>query len=706
MSTADSIVEWTVHRLDHSLGSFAETWDELRLRLFAPNPVLASSFIDALLSQFGTGQEWLCVLRQDGQVMGMCIQQRHRPGLWRSFRPSQMQIGPTLLQDGQHVNALLRALPGLALELDLLCCDPEFGGLADRQIDVTATLDHALTMHVELKGSFADYMAGRPGSLNRQLEKKRKLLAKEGVQPDFRTIDRQQDMEAAVRRYAQLEARGWKGTQGTALGSQSAQLAFYTSTLADFARRDSAVAWELWYGDRLAASRLAIREQDRIVILKTCYCEELAQFSPGWDLLGRVLEDCFHRWPGGRVEFYTNASEEQLKWSTQHRWIRHISYYRFHSARLLLGLAHAGAKRWMQGAADAAAAGQQTEVRVYRHPREFPAHVLQLMTQAQAQDVQFGAAWYSNLVDTVFADHPGVRFYVLERRGVAVAVLPLLLERRHLSWRAKALANYYTCLYSPVLGVQAVDFDLAILLRAVRKDHRGLATIQLAPMAVEAREFRSLQAGLREAGFAATPYFCFGNWHLPVDMSWTEYLASRRGKQRNTITRMRKKLAAEGGHLELVTNERLEQGIAAYEQVYAASWKQPEPFKDFVPGLIRLCAEQGWLRLGVAWLQDRPIAAQIWIVWQGRAQIYKVAYDEAFSAYSPGTLLTALLMEQVLDVDKVADVDYLIGDDPYKQTWMSHRRERQGLIAYNLLTIAGMAGWIKAMAARVFRRYF
>ncbi len=31
----------------------------------------------------------------------------------------------------------------------------------------------------------------------------------------------------------------------------------------------------------------------------------------------------------------------------------------------------------------------------------------------------------------------------------------------------------------------------------------------------------------------------------------------------------------------------------------------------------------------------------------------------------------------------VLDVDYLTGDDPYKKDWMTHRRERWGITAFN-----------------------
>jgi CelD/BcsL family acetyltransferase involved in cellulose biosynthesis len=105
-----------------------------------------------------------------------------------------------------------------------------------------------------------------------------------------------------------------------------------------------------------------------------------------------------------------------------------------------------------------------------------------------------------------------------------------------------------------------------------------------------------------------------------------------------------------------------------------------------------LCAERGWLRLGIAYYDDVPVAAQLWIVSHGRAVIYKLAHDEDVARLSVGTVLTAFLMAHVLDVDQVREVDYLIGDDVYKKDWMSHRRERWGIVAYNPRSPAGLAG--------------
>ena len=113
-----------------------------------------------------------------------------------------------------------------------------------------------------------------------------------------------------------------------------------------------------------------------------------------------------------------------------------------------------------------------------------------------------------------------------------------------------------------------------------------------------------------------------------------------------------------------------------------------------------MCARQGWLRLGLAFIGEQPVAAQFWLVLHGRACIYKVSYNEKFSEFSPGSLLTGHLMRHVIEVDQVREVDYLIGDDAYKKIWMSHRRERWGIVAYNPRTLGGLWGALREAMAR------
>lgn len=703
-----SATRWTLHRLDRSLGEHAQAWDALRQRLYRPNPVLSASYFNALLASYAEGKEYLCIAHAaqgHEEPVAMCVLQACNALVWRSFLPAQAPLGPSLISDPDLLQTLFQALPASVAQIDLLCADQDFGDLAAQSFGTAHCLDHALTMSVDLQGQFGDYWGARSKTLSKKMRRNHNRAADDGVALRHTRIGSAGEMAAAVDRYGALEAAGWKGRMGTAVGSSESQLLFYRRLMVELAGRGQAKVWELWAGDQLAASRLTIQESDTLVILKTTYNEKLAAYAPGRIQLQHLVEDAFSLLPGGRLEFFTNASEDQLRWASGHRWIRHLSFYR-HPALRMLAAGLGATRQLLRSAPEGAEQPERAEqrIRVFESFEELPAAALHLLEQAEQTDFQFGADWYRHLAASTFQE-PGadrLRIYVLGEGEATSAVLPLRVDAR--GREIRALSNFYTALHAPALKPGVGDRQLALLMRRVLTDHPGLRSIQLSPMAPEHPSFRSLQAALKQARLACFSYFCFGNWYQPVKESWDEYLRQRDGRLRSTVNRMGRKFTAAGGRLEtLCTPAEAEHGLAAYERVYAVSWKNAEPFPHFIPGLVRMAAQRGWLRLGVAWINDTPVAAQIWIVNKGKANVYKLAYDEEFRSYSPGTLLTARLMQHVMDVDHVSEVDYLIGDDGYKREWMSSRRTRWGLVAYNPGSLGGLLGLARELLGRAAR---
>ena len=201
----------------------------------------------------------------------------------------------------------------------------------------------------------------------------------------------------------------------------------------------------------------------------------------------------------------------------------------------------------------------------------------------------------------------------------------------------------------------------------------------------------SLLAGFRDAGLCVRTFAHFGGWSEPVaGRRWDAYLAARPGRLRETLRRKARKASAL--RFEVVCDgPGLEAGIDAYSAVYAASWKQPEPFPKFPAGLMRAAAGTGALRLGLCWRAEKPVAAQIWVVHGRQASVHKLAHDEAFKADSPGTLLTAFVLQPMLDAGELDEIDFGRGDDPYKADWATVRRQRVGVLAINARRPAGAA---------------
>ncbi len=212
---------------------------------------------------------------------------------------------------------------------------------------------------------------------------------------------------------------------------------------------------------------------------------------------------------------------------------------------------------------------------------------------------------------------------------------------------------------------------------------------------------------LRAAGMVTQRYFCFGNWYLQVQgRSYQDYFATLPSRLRNTVQRKTRQLESAGRmRLSITTgNEGLDDAILAYQQIYQSSWKGAESHPEFVSGLIRMLASQGKLRLGVVYVDQQPAAAQLWILSHRVASIYKLAYDEQFAELSIGSILTAHMMRHAIDVDRVEQVDYLTGDETYKQDWMSHRRERWGIIAFRLSSAHGLLAAVRHIGGHALKR--
>jgi len=145
----------------------------------------------------------------------------------------------------------------------------------------------------------------------------------------------------------------------------------------------------------------------------------------------------------------------------------------------------------------------------------------------------------------------------------------------------------------------------------------------------------------------------------------------------------------------------LASGIAAFETVYARSWKEPEPHPAFNAAQIRAAASLGLTRLGVWWIGETPAAAQFWIVERDRATVLKLAHDETLAAHSTGTVLTAWMVRHMIENEHVRTLDFGRGDDSYKQGWAGERRQMMGIMMINARHPRGMIALARHTLGRI-----
>jgi len=255
----------------------------------------------------------------------------------------------------------------------------------------------------------------------------------------------------------------------------------------------------------------------------------------------------------------------------------------------------------------------------------------------------------------------------------------------------ESLANYYTTEFG-VLGEGQVD----AIVERIASDRPSGVRLTFLPEALA----DSLTQALRKAGFFVRPYFMYENWFVRLHgRDFQGYLAGRPSQTTNTIKRRRKKLAASHAYEIVLTRDA--DRIADFVKVYGQSWKHAEPHPAFIPTLAATCASLGILRLGILYVDGAPAASQLWITTAKKALIYKLAYKDSWRDYSVGSILSLEMFRQAIDEDRVEEIDYGVGSEPYKRDWMEDKRGLYGLVAFNLRTPSGLvrAGVEKAKLA-------
>ena len=276
-----------------------------------------------------------------------------------------------------------------------------------------------------------------------------------------------------------------------------------------------------------------------------------------------------------------------------------------------------------------------------------------------------GIEWWRGLVE-----HCGLKPLIVQAcDGDEWAQLSLQRTKSGLS----SLCNWYNFIWRPQLS-EGGDKLLVPLAQNLAK---RASLVSLSPLPDEAGEASQLEAAFRAAGWITFRKQCDVNHVLPVNgRSYAEFLAGRPGQVRTTLKRKASKVAVT---IETTFNPA---SWAAYEAIYNESWKPGEGSPAFLRAFAEAEGAAGRLRLGLAYADGLPVAAQFWTVENGTAYIHKLAHIAASKPLSPGTTLSAALFEHVIDRDRVELVDFGTGDDGYKRDWMELIRPRYRLDCY------------------------
>lgn len=336
-------------------------------------------------------------------------------------------------------------------------------------------------------------------------------------------------------------------------------------------------------------------------------------------------------------------------------------------------------------------------VRVYTSFQEVAGEVRGRLSYPTQPNFFLSLDWFSLLFETSLRETLAPRIYVpLNGQGEPLGALFCGVARGGAGRRLLSLTNFYTLEYSPSVVQDQPDRQttIGLIVAYIAAERPRWHSIRLTFLKASASETRSTLDQLRAVGFGVYPFFQYENWYFTANgETFQAYFSERPSQVRNTIVRKQKKLEKTAGFvIKVVSHEsvQLEGAIRDFITVYNSSWKEPEPFPNFIPTLATICARLGILRLGVLYVAGKPTAGQLWITTQGRAIIYKLAYDEEYRDLGVGSVLSREMFRVAIDEDHVEEIDYGVGSEPYKRDWMASVRDVEGFAAFNQRSLVGI----------------
>ncbi|MCW2599991.1 MAG: cellulose biosynthesis [Frankiales bacterium] len=145
---------------------------------------------------------------------------------------------------------------------------------------------------IPLASGWSAYERTLDKHLRSELRRRTRRLSERG-EVEFHVSDGSTDLESRLAEVFRVEAAGWKGAEGSAIGVSPATRGFYTA----MARWASDRGWlrlcSLRVDNQAIACDLSIEKGGSHHLLKTGYDEAFAAFAPGKLLRAEVLHRCF-----------------------------------------------------------------------------------------------------------------------------------------------------------------------------------------------------------------------------------------------------------------------------------------------------------------------------------------------------------------------------------------------------------------------------
>lgn len=297
-------------------------------------------------------------------------------------------------------------------------------------------------------------------------------------------------------------------------------------------------------------------------------------------------------------------------------------------------------------------------------------------------------------------DSKGVTVLVANNpQGETVGICPLALK----SGQANGL-QFQTLEFIQVPDVQQSNIlasaenyaDVATAITQYLNQRSDWDILKLSHLPKESADQKFLGQTLQVSGLRYRWSTQSGNPYINLGQNWADFYSSRsrRLKKGNNLAANRLKKAHDSITIDWlygadVSDEQWSTALQAAKIISGNCWKNSTGLTldhagpaAFIDCLSNHAIANNTLSLWLVKLDDKPVAMEYQIIYQGYVHALRADYDEAFSELSPGSYLNWKLLEQLFE-QPLQQYQMGPGDNPYKQRWAEGELELRTLTIYN-----------------------
>jgi CelD/BcsL family acetyltransferase involved in cellulose biosynthesis len=344
----------------------------------------------------------------------------------------------------------------------------------------------------------------------------------------------------------------------------------------------------------------------------------------------------------------------------------------------------------------------------------------ELQGAARAESIFLSHTWLSVCARCLSVGQQ-LLILLLRREGKLVGAAPLVQENVRVRHLPATQIHFLSNALTPFVDFLLIDPEegLQAILKHFREVRTNWELLSLSKIREDSphREWLERMLARRDAIYRKTTT----GWtpYLRIEGSWDSFYQSKSAKFKKTRRSVTNKVERLGPvKVELLT--RPEEAAAGLEVMFAVSersWKRnqgtdllaPHFEREFFSHLTRVASSEGWLRLWLLKLEDRPLASEYHLDDHGTEYALRAQYDEEYSSCSPGNYLDTYIVRYLFE-NGCRRYDMGPGAVDYKLAWTESGYHCHVVELYNSRLYPQIVGrmetsWIPAIKASAFGRW-